>query len=181
MTGRTGGTAVSQPQVGGVLDGEAVSLRLGCVGPGSARFTIRSRSGRPAEPSHVDVLGEKIVLVPVVSADYHITIQGPGDLRFELTGSRDGHAAAVDVQVRHTARGLDLELRNDGPREIQLELRSLGHGEHEKRVDIAAGGAQPLGWPTEAGRYDVEVTTPQDTTFHRRITGRAEGIPCCTG
>ncbi|MEV4731048.1 phospholipase domain-containing protein [Saccharopolyspora sp. NPDC049426] len=173
VTERLGVAATSQPQVGGVVDGEAVSLRLGYVGPDFARFAIRNRHGEPVEPSHVDVLGEKFVAVPV-TAHYQFTIEGPGDIRMELSGSLRGHAAAVDVQARHTERGLTLELRNNGPHEVVLDLRALAHAEHEKRIRVAAGGAVPLIWPAPHGHYGLEVTAAEDETFHRRIVGEAE-------
>lgn len=165
--------ATSQPQVGGVVDGEAVAVRLGYVGPDFARFAIHDRRGGPAEPWHVDVLGEKFVPIPVTGR-YHVTVEGPGDLRMELRGSLLGSAAAVDVQARHTARGLALELRNNGSHEVRLDLRALAHAEHEKRVQVAAGGALPLLWPAPHGHYDLEVTASGDETFHRRILGKAE-------
>ncbi|TDD82383.1 DUF756 domain-containing protein [Saccharopolyspora karakumensis] len=169
VTGPLAAAAV-QPQVGGVVVGETVSLRLGCVGPDFARFAIRTGHG---EPHHVDVLGEKFVPVPVGS-HYHCTIDGPEDLRMELSGSVDGRAAAIDVQARHAERGLRLELRNNGPHELRLDLRALAHAEHEDRVLVAAGGALPVFWPAPQGRYDLEVTAAEDETFHRRIAGRAE-------
>lgn len=162
--------ATSQPQVGGVVVGETVSLRLGCSRPGFARFAIRTSHG---EPHHVDVLGEKFVPVPVASR-YRCAIDGPEDLRMELSGSLDGRAAAIDVQARHTDRGLRLELRNNGQHELQLDLRALVHVEHEKHVLVAAGGALPVFWPAPQGRYDLEVTAAEGETFHRRIAGKAE-------
>ena len=73
----------------------------------------------------------------------------------------------------HRPKGLARELRNGGQHGIMLRLRSLGYVVHEQQVRIAAGGAQPLQWPSDQGWYDVEITTPQDTTYRRRITGRA--------
>lgn len=169
VTGRLA-VATVQPQVGGVVVGETVSLRLGCVGSDFARFAIRTGDG---EAHHVDVLGEKFVPVPV-AAHYHCTIEGPGDIRMELSGSPGGRAAAIDVQARHTDPGLRLELRNNGPHELALDLRALAHAEHEKHVLVAAGGALPVFWPAPQGRYDLAVTAAEDETFHRRIVGRAE-------
>lgn len=169
VTGRLT-AATAQPQVGGVVVSETVSLRLGCVGPGFARFAIGTGHG---EPHHVDVLGEKFVPVPVTS-HYHCTIDGPEDLRMVLSGSVDGRAAAIDVQARHTDRGLRLELRNNGLHELQLDLRALAHVEHEKSIRVAAGGALPVFWPAPQGHYDLEVTSAEDEIFHRRIVGKAE-------
>lgn len=170
-----------QPQVSGALDGETVALRLGNVGAASAHFAVYPYAGELPEPSHVDVLGEQVVTVPVRD-EYRLAVQGPNRFWFELSGSRGGKAADVDVQTRHTDRGLALELRNGGRQDITLRLRSVGYTVHEEQVRVAAGGAQPLEWPTDQGWYDVEVTTPQDKTFCRRITGRAEnGHPGVTG
>ncbi|MDI2028307.1 DUF756 domain-containing protein [Saccharopolyspora sp. TS4A08] len=165
----TAAGAASLPQVGGVVDGEVVALRLGYVGPDFARFAVR---GGSAEPLHVDVLGEKYVPVRF-GGDYHVVVEGPGGIRMELSGSQRGHAAAVDVQARHTERGLALELRNGGPHEVQLELRALAHIEHETHVQVAAGGALPLFWPAPHGHYDLEAVVAEDATFHRRILGKA--------
>ncbi|MER7016059.1 phospholipase C, phosphocholine-specific [Saccharopolyspora sp. NPDC000359] len=170
-----------QPQVSGALNGEAVVLRLGNVGAASAHFAIYPYAGELSEPSHVDVLGEQVVSVPV-GEEYRLAVQGPNRFWFELSGSRGGRAAGVDVQTRHTARGLALELRNGGEQDVTLRLRSLGYVVHEEQVRIAAGGAQPLEWPGDHGWYDVEITTPQDRTYRRRVTGRAEnGAPGVTG
>ncbi|MFB9568296.1 phospholipase domain-containing protein [Saccharopolyspora hordei] len=160
-----------RPQVSGALHGEAVALRLGNASASSAHFAVHSGAGAP--PSSVDVLGEAVVSVPVRDS-YRLAVQGPDRFRFELSGSRTGEAAGVDVQARHTEHGLALELRNDGPQDITLRLRSVGHPGHEEQVRVAAGGAQPLAWPTHRGWYDVEITTPQDTTYRCRVTGRSD-------
>jgi phospholipase C len=170
-----------QPQVSGLVNGESVSLRLGNVGAGSAHFAVYAYAGELAEPSHVDIRGEQVVKVPV-REEYRLAVQGPNRFWFELSGSRSGRAAGVDVQTRHTARGLALELSNGGQQDITLRLRSLGYTNSEEQVRVAAGGAQPLEWPTDQGWYDVEITTSQDASFRRRITGRAEnGQPGVTG
>lgn len=170
-----------QPQVSGVLDGETVALRLGNIGSRSAHFALYAYDGALAEPSHVDVLGEEVLAVPV-SEHYRLAVQGPNRFWFELAGSRAGRAARVDVHTRGTPRGLALELRNDGAEEVLLKLRSLGHAQHEHQVQVAAGGVEPVEWPTARGWYDVEITTPHDLAFRRRITGRVEdGAPGVTG
>ncbi|MER5390605.1 phospholipase C, phosphocholine-specific [Saccharopolyspora sp. NPDC002686] len=170
-----------QPQVSGAVDGESVALRLGNVGAASAHFAIYPYAGELPEPAHVDVLGEQVVTVPVRD-EYRLAVQGPNRFWFELSGTRGGKAAGVDVQTRHTDRGLALELRNGGKQDITLRLRSVGYTVHEEQVRVAAGGAQPLDWPTDQGWYDVEITTSQDQTYRRRITGRAEnGQPGVTG
>ncbi|MGH3861795.1 phospholipase domain-containing protein [Actinokineospora sp.] len=44
-----------------------------------------------------------------------------------------------------------------------------------------AGADTSLAWPTDGGWYDVEVTAAEDSTFHRRLTGRVEdGAPGVT-
>ncbi|MCI2420485.1 phospholipase C, phosphocholine-specific [Saccharopolyspora sp. K220] len=170
-----------QPQVSGAVNGAVLALRLGNVGSSTVHFTVYPYAEELAEPSHVDVRGEQVVNVPV-REEYRLAVQGPNRFWFELSGSRGGRAAGVDVQTRHTPRGLALELRNGGPQDITLRLRSLGYTTHEEQVRVAAGGAQPLEWPSDRGWYDVEVTTSQDTSFRRRITGRAEnGEPGVTG
>ena len=156
----------SLPQISAALAGEVIALRLGNAGGQAVRFEIETE-----EASQVEVVGEQVVTLPVGSY-YHLAVVGPDHFRFELVGCRDGRAAGVDVQARHTVRGVDLELRNGGPHEIQLHLRSRSNPGQEQRVRVAAGGAQPFRWPAARGAYDLEITTPDDETFHRRITGR---------
>ncbi|MFC7340617.1 phospholipase domain-containing protein [Saccharopolyspora griseoalba] len=161
----------SRPQVSGGLVEDAVVLRLGCVGERAARFEIETEA-----PSPVEVVGEKVVTVPV-GGSYSVVVLGPEGFRVELSGSRDGWAAGVDVMARHTEDGADLELRNDGAHEINLHLRSRTPAGEEQHVRVAAGGAQPLRWPTTRGGYDLEITTPDDETFHRRITTHPQPTP----
>ncbi|MEV6226703.1 phosphocholine-specific phospholipase C [Saccharopolyspora shandongensis] len=173
-----------QPQVSAVLNGEAVTLRLGNVGAGSAHFTIYPYAGELSGPSHVDVRGEQVVNVPA-KEEYRLAVQGPNRFWFELSGSREGKAAGLDVRTNPDARtgGLSLELRNSGAEPITVRLRALGYAPGEQReVRLAAGGAESVGWPTDQGWYDVEVTAAQDQSFRRRATGRVEnGAPGVTG
>ena len=40
----------------------------------------------------------------------------------------------------------------------------------------------PMFWPTDSGWYDVEVTTDDDPTYRRRLSGHLEtGRPSITG
>ncbi|SFS33336.1 protein of unknown function [Saccharopolyspora flava] len=176
MTGRFGPASASQPSVGGVVvDGRSIALRLGYVGSDFARFAIRAGGGSAA-PCLVDVLGEKYVTIPV-AARYRVAVEGPSDIRMELGGSLGGSASRVDVQARHTARGLVLELRNNGLHEVGLDLRARAHADHETSVRLAGGGALPLFWPVPDGHYDLEVTSPEDDAFHRRVRGKTEPHP----
>ncbi|GAA2781788.1 phosphocholine-specific phospholipase C [Saccharopolyspora taberi] len=163
-----------QPLVSGAVDGGGLPLRLGNSGSASAHFAIYGYKGEFGEPLHVDVKGEHVEAVKI-GEDYDLAVQGPNRFWFELSGSRKGKAAGVDVRTNPARGGLSVELRNSGGETITLRLRALGYAPGEEReVRLAAGGADTLVWPTDQGWYDVEVTTAQDRSFRRRVTGRVE-------
>lgn len=91
----------------------------------------------------------------------------------------------MDVRSLPNGRtgALRLELRNTGTEDVVLRARAIGYAPDESEdVQVPAGGVAGLDWPTDQGWYDVEVTTAQDPSFRRRVTGRVEnGAPGVTG
>lgn len=175
-----------QPAVSALLTPQGeIDLRLANSGAGSAHFAVYSYAGEFDEALHVDVRGEHAETVGLKGDTYELSVQGPNRFWFELGGSRKGRAAGVDVLSQPMPRngGLRLELRNVSAQPVTLQLRALGYAPGLSReVKVPASGAHTLEWPTDHGWYDVEVTTTQDQTFRRRITGRIEnGAPGVTG
>ncbi|MEI7057402.1 phospholipase C, phosphocholine-specific [Nocardioides sp. CCNWLW239] len=107
--------------------------------------------------------------LPVVDA-YDVTVQGPDRYWHEATGSRLGAAAGISVGHRAARQGLELRFANSGDRAVLLAVE--GPDGKPRTVRVSAGGSATLGWPTDRGWYDVQVTAPDDTTFRRHITGR---------
>ncbi|MEV4644824.1 phosphocholine-specific phospholipase C [Saccharopolyspora sp. NPDC049357] len=174
-----------QPEVSGTLTPQGdLTLRLANRGTASAHFAVYPYTGEFKEPLHVDVRDEHVATVKA-GDDYQLAVQGPNRFWFELAGSRDGRAAGVDVRSvpNGRTRELRLEFRNAGTEDVVLRARALGYAPDESEdVRVPAGGVAGLDWPTDQGWYDVEVTTAQDPSFRRRVTGRVEnGAPGVTG
>ena len=174
-----------QPEVSGVLTPQGeLALRLSNRGSESAHFAVYPYAEEFKEPLHVGVLGEHAENIKI-GDKYDLAVQGPNRFWFELAGSRTGRAAGIGVRTLPESRTgeLRLELRNNGGEDVVLHLRPLGYIPGQGNdVRVPAGTSQTVPWPTDHGWYDVEVTTPQDTDFRRRITGHVETpTPSVTG
>jgi phospholipase C len=100
----------------------------------------------------------------------------------ELAGSADGVAAGLDVRLRISRGSLSLELANHSSKPLTVKLKSLGYGTRTIKQDLRGKQTRSLTWPTDRGWYDVEITTPEDPTYRRRLTGHLEsGRPSITG
>jgi phospholipase C len=164
-----------RPQVHGVAAAPGVTLELANNGKQSAHFIVYGYEGEFAEPRHVDVLGRQQVQVPVPSGSFDLTVLGPNRFQYELKGSMAGAAAGVDLIV--TGRGkrdVELEISNQGPGTVRLEVRSLQYAKAAERLVLKSGQRKKLGWPAPDGWYDVELTSADDAAFRRRATGREE-------
>ncbi|MEB3366407.1 phosphocholine-specific phospholipase C [Saccharopolyspora mangrovi] len=174
-----------QPEVSATLTRQGdLTLRLANRGTASAHFAVYPYAGEFKEPLHVDVRDEHVATVKAGDT-YQLAVQGPNRFWFELAGSRKGRAAGVDVRSLPDARTgeLRLEFRNAGTEDVVLQARALGYApDARQEIRVPAGGVTGLAWPTDQGWYDVEVTTTQDASFRRRVTGRVEnGAPGVTG
>jgi phospholipase C len=88
----------------------------------------------------------------------------------------------LDVRAQQYGDALVLELVNLSSKPLTLKVKARGYG--SKTVPVELGGKQTrtLPWPTNQGWYDVEVTTAEDTSYRRRLTGHLEtGKPRVTG
>ncbi|WP_328995342.1 phospholipase C, phosphocholine-specific [Kribbella sp. NBC_01245] len=164
-----------RPEASGVLAGETLRLRLANRGTAAAHFAIYPYGGELVAPAHLDVRGERVEEI-AVTGPYELAVQGPNRFWLELAGSTTGDAAGLDVRLGTVwgRSGLELLLVNTSPRPIAVRVKSLGFGAKDQRVELRGRQTRALSWPTDQGWYDVEVTSPQDPSYRRRLTGHVE-------
>lgn len=171
-----------------IRDDGSMQLDLENAGTASTHFTIYQYidGGRP--PQHLDVAGRQRLRLPTAPKRYHVAVQGPNRFWYELAGDPTGVAAPVSVTVNHGRNDgwrrarLLLSLANDGDRPVTLLLTSLGYVDHQATVRLRPGQRRTVPWPTERGWYDLEVTSPQERAYRRRLTSRVEdGRPGISG
>ena len=103
-------------------------------------------------------------------------VTGPNRYQYELKGTTAGAAAGVDVTVNgpRGKKAVEIELRNNGAKTVQLNIAALQYvGDADQQV-LKPGQKKKIGWQTLQGWYDVEITSPDDSSFRRRLTGREE-------
>jgi phospholipase C len=170
-----------QPTVSGFVAGSKLKLRLGNKADEAAHFAIYPYGGELPAPAHLDVRGQLFTDVPV-SGPYELAVQGPNRFWVELAGSVEGAAAGLDVRVSKTGTSLHVELENTGTKPLSVKLKSRGFGARTINQDVRGRQTRTLTWPTDQGWYDLEVTTAEDPTYRRRLTGHLEsGTPSVTG
>ncbi|WBQ02805.1 phosphocholine-specific phospholipase C [Kribbella sp. CA-293567] len=170
-----------QPAVSGLVADGKLKLRLGNKADEAAHFTVYPYGGELPEPAHFDVRGQLYTDVPV-SGPYELAVQGPNRFWVELAGSVEGVAAGLDVRVERDGASLRVELENTGTKPLSVKLKARGYGSRTINQDVRGKQTRSLSWPTDQGWYDVEVTTAEDTTYRRRLTGHLEnGAPGVTG
>lgn len=165
-----------RPQVSAAVQPGKITLALANSGARSTHFTIYGYKGEVTEPRHVDVLGSQKVELPVPSGEFDVVVTGPNRYHYELKGSTAGAAAGVDLTVngRRGNQAVELELRNDGTATVTLRIESLQYADGNDTVKLKPGQTRKIGWETLQGWYDLQVTSPDDATFRRRLTGREE-------
>ncbi|SEI44018.1 phospholipase C [Arthrobacter sp. yr096] len=165
-----------RPQVSATVRPGKLALALDNSGTRSAHFTVYGYAGEVSEPRHVDVLGSQKVELPVASGTFDVVVTGPNRFQYELTGTTTGAASGVDVTVkgRRGKKAVELELRNDGTETLTLQLESLQYAPNNHTVKLKPGHTKKVGWDTLAGWYDIQVTSAEDSSFRRRLTGREE-------
>ena len=170
-----------RPWVSGFVAQGKLKLRLGNDAPEAAHFAIYPYGGELPAPAHLDVQGEFAQDVPV-SGPYELAVQGPNRFWVELAGSVEGVAAGLDVRIRADRGSLKVELENTGTKPLSVKLKARGYGSRTINQDVRGKQTRALTWPTDHGWYDVEVTTAEDPTYRRRLTGHLEnGSPSVTG
>jgi phospholipase C len=171
-----------RPQVSAtVKPGNAVQpgkivLALGNTGTRSTHFTVYGYAGEVTEPRHVDVQGSQDIELPSAEGTFDVVVTGPNRYQYELKGTTAGAASGVDVTVngRRGKKAVELVLRNNGTETVTLRLESLQYAANSDTVKLKAGHTKKLGWDTLGGWYDLQVTSADDTSFRRRLTGREE-------
>ncbi|MEV4951669.1 phosphocholine-specific phospholipase C [Paenarthrobacter nitroguajacolicus] len=165
-----------RPRVSASVQAGKIALTLANAGTSSTHFTVYGYAGEVTEPRHVDVLGRQNVDLPVASGAFDVVVTGPNRYQYELKGTTAGAAFGVDVTVngRRGRKDVELELRNNGTATVSLGLKSLQYADGVETVKLKPGHTRKIGWETLNGWYDLEITSAEDTTFRRRLTGREE-------
>lgn len=173
-----------RPQISAVVQSENIALSLGNNGSQSTHFTVYGYAAQVTEPQHFDVLGQRNVQFPITSGAFDLIVTGPNRFQYELKGTTAGPAVGVDVSAtgRRGIKDVVLELSNKGTETVTVLLSSLQYTESSDEVKLKAGHTKKIGWETLEGWYDVEITSPDDPDFRRRLTGREEdGKPGISG
>jgi phospholipase C len=75
-----------------------------------------------------------------------------------------------------------LQLVNSSRRSLTVKLIARNYTSKTTTVELRGKQSRPMFWPTDSGWYDVEVTTPDDPAYRRRLIGHLEtGKPSITG
>jgi len=168
---------------GSVADGKLM-LALSNNGSQSAHFAIYPYGGELPAPSHLDVRhGETPAVVTIpVDGPFELAVQGPNRFWAEVAGTSAGAAAALDVRIENRAGALQLLLVNGSRKPLTVKLKARGYTSKTTTIELRGKQSRPLFWPTDSGWYDVEVTTPEDPAYRRRLSGHLEtGRPSITG
>ncbi|MGW1347243.1 phosphocholine-specific phospholipase C [Kribbella sp. NPDC002412] len=170
-----------RPSVSGFVADGKLTLTLGNKGAESAHFAIYSYGGELPAPQHVDVRRDRVESI-AVDGPYEFAVQGPNRFWAELAGTADGAAAGLDVRAKQDGKSLELLLVNTSRKPLTLKVNARGYGSKTVTVELRGKQTRELDWPTDHGWYDVEVTTAEDTSYRRRLTGHLEtGNPSITG
>jgi len=170
-----------QPSVSGLVADSKLMLAVGNDGAEAAHFAIYPYGGELPLPAHLDVRRSHVESI-AVDGPFELAVQGPNRFWAELAGSADGPAAGLDVRVDRHGDGLELELVNTSRKPLTVKAKARGYGSKTVTVELRGKQTRTLSWPTDHGWYDVEVTTPDDTSYRRRLTGHLEiGKPSITG
>ncbi|MEV0285068.1 phosphocholine-specific phospholipase C [Kribbella sp. NPDC050820] len=170
-----------RPSVSGFVADGKLTLALGNKGAESAHFAIYSYGGELPAPAHVDVRRDRVESI-AVDGPYEFAVQGPNRFWAELAGTADGVAAGLDVRAQQDGKSLELLLVNTTRKPLTLKVRARGYTNKTVTVELRGKQTRELDWPTDHGWYDVEITTAEDTSYRRRLTGHLEtGKPSITG
>ncbi|MFD9128465.1 phosphocholine-specific phospholipase C [Kitasatospora sp. NPDC059571] len=107
---------------------------------------------------------------------YDFSVHGPDGFVRRFAGSivRAGRddVAVPSVTAAATARGVTLQLANDGRTEVSFSLVPNDFAGTAQTLWVGPGGRSSVTWPLDAaGRYDVVVTAGTGTRFLQRYAG----------
>ncbi|MCP2336493.1 phosphocholine-specific phospholipase C [Actinomadura rupiterrae] len=172
-----------RPEASARLDGGALLLTLRDDGPRSTHFALYPYAKEFAKPRHYDVAKSATDRIPLQDGRYRLTLTGPNGFRREFAGTTKGKAAKADVTTSPKAnRTLAITLANHGRDTLTFTLRALAYGTSTKKITLGPGATRTITWQTRNGWYDLDITTPEDPTFHRRLMAHLEnGRPSTTG
>lgn len=182
MPNQAGGRAPARelpyrPEVSSRVTDAELLLTLANRAATSTHFTVYSFTGVPATPVHVDVAGgQKEVRIPLVGGAYRVSVQGPNRFWVDLAGTASGAAAhvAVGLEPRMFGKKAHLQVGNEGSNRIAVEIADERYGSERRTVQLSGRGTRTQPWHLDEGWYDVTITSPDDPTFTRRLTGRIE-------
>jgi len=170
-----------RPSASGFVADGKLMVALGNDGAEAAHFAIYPYGGELPAPAHLDVKRSHVKAI-AVDGPFELAVQGPNRFWVELAGSVDGEAAGLDVRADRHGNALELELVNNSRKPLTLKVKARGYGSKAVTVELRGKQTRSLPWPTDQGWYDVEVTTTEDASYRRRLTGRLEtGKPGITG
>jgi phospholipase C len=170
-----------QPSVSGLVADGKLMLALSNDGAEPAHFAIYPYGGELPAPAHVDVKRSQVEQI-AVDGPFELAVQGPNRFWVELAGSVDGAAAGLDVRADRHGDSLELDLVNTSRKPLTVRVKARGYGSKTVTIELRGKQTSSLPWPTDHGWYDVEVTTIDDTSYRRRLTGHLEtGKPSITG
>ncbi len=165
-----------RPRVSAAVQPGKIALALTNKGTSSAHFTVYGYAGEVTEPRHADVLGSQEMELPLASGAFDVVVTGPNRYHYELKGTTAGAASSVDVTVtgRRGKKAVEVELSNNGAATVNIKLESLQYAVNNQTVKLKAGHTKKIGWDTVEGWYDLQLTSAEDASFRRRLTGREE-------
>ena len=142
----------------------------------AAHFVIYRYDDDIALPLHLDIERDHTEALGVSGGGYDIAVQGPNRFWYEPSGDANAAAAGIEVGTEGEgfSRRLHIELANHGDRSVTLSVRGHAYSDRIEEVTARPRQRRRLSWTTDQGWYDVEVTTPADPSFRRRLTGRLE-------
>ncbi|MCY7403646.1 MAG: phospholipase C, phosphocholine-specific [Cryobacterium sp.] len=154
----------------------SVTLALKNTGPRSTHFTLYGYANEYSVPQHFDVQKRRSVDVPVKKGTFDLVVSGPNGFQYALSGTSAGAAVGVDASIteNRTTSDVELAVSNTGSVAITLTLTSLQYVSHAQIEVLRPGQQKKLRWPAPNGWYDVDISTTEDATFRRRLTGRVE-------
>lgn len=152
--------------------GSGTTIFIRNAGSVAAPYVVYPFPGSDAVPTHVTVAAGAVERVTVQSLD--VVVQGPDRFWFELRAASPRSLESVDVVPVPDGATLRLQVRNNTTDKLRLTVKSLSYEGDSRPVPLPKGKSRDVRWPTDAGWFDVEVTSSHDPKFRLRVTGRTD-------